>query len=293
LEKAASLGLVLALSLDTFTHTPWQNPTVPSSVFQPGVIASKLSPAPLFGHGRVLMTQTSHDRIYNSMLPDGPSDYLGRRLGLLVNCNLLDNIPAVDGFFPLYLGASREIWSKAFFAGISPTPLLNFLGVSLISHPTKFLEWQRRTNYLPLITIGQKPIFLADSNALTKLVSTNFNSKETVYLSEAARHLVTVTHCVRGKIIEPDFGAERIRFKTSSPEAALVVISQSYYHNWHAFVDGTPVPLLRANYGFQALQVPAGVHQVNLNYIDEKFRVGLALSLGTLLICAGWLLRKR
>jgi hypothetical protein len=292
LEQAASLGLLLVLSLDIFTHSPWQNPTVPSSVFQPGIIATKLSPTPAFGEGRILMTRATHDRIYNSMLPDGPADYLGRRLGLLANCNLLDNIPSADGFFPLYLRASRDVWSKAFFAEISPTPLLNFLGVSLISHPTEFLEWQRRTNYLPLITIGQKPLFTADSNTLIELVSTNFNPEETVYLTEAARPAVTVTDRVNGKIIEPDYRAERIHFKTRSQEPALVVISQSYYHNWHAFVDGAAVPLLRANYGFQALQVPGGVHQVSLKYIDEKFRVGLAFSLGTLLICAWWLVRK-
>jgi uncharacterized membrane protein YfhO len=55
-------------------------------------------------------------------------------------------------------------------------------------------------------------------------------------------------------------------------------------------VDGQPVHLWRANYAFQAVEVPAGVHEVKLVYEDRRFYAGAAISLATLAGCliAGW-----
>jgi uncharacterized membrane protein YfhO len=67
--------------------------------------------------------------------------------------------------------------------------------------------------------------------------------------------------------------------------ASLVVLSQTFYHLWHAEVDGQPVPLLRANVAFQALQVPAGTHHVKLIYRDPNFEIGAIISLLSLAVC--------
>ena len=71
------------------------------------------------------------------------------------------------------------------------------------------------------------------------------------------------------------------------PDApAMVVIAQTYYYPWHAYVDGKPVPLWRANYAFQALAVPSGRHQVSVVYEDRIFFWGAVLSLLSLPACA-------
>jgi len=69
------------------------------------------------------------------------------------------------------------------------------------------------------------------------------------------------------------------------------VISQTYYHLWNAFVDEKPVPLLRANLAFQALEVPAGVHRVKLVYRDYNLMLGSYISLASCIVC-GLLWRK-
>ena len=66
---------------------------------------------------------------------------------------------------------------------------------------------------------------------------------------------------------------------------AMVVVAQSYYHPWRAYVDGHATPLWRANYAFQALEVPGGKHQVTLVYEDQLFIFGCALSLVSLFAC--------
>jgi uncharacterized membrane protein YfhO len=72
----------------------------------------------------------------------------------------------------------------------------------------------------------------------------------------------------------------------------MVVVAQAFYHPWRAFVDGKTVPLWRANYAFQSLEVPAGSHQVELRYVDKNFLAGCLISMTALLVCAvGWKLR--
>ncbi len=73
----------------------------------------------------------------------------------------------------------------------------------------------------------------------------------------------------------------------------MVVLCQAYYHNWQARVDGAAVPLWRANYAFQALEVPAGRHRITLIYKDKALLAGGMISILSLLICAGgWILSK-
>jgi uncharacterized membrane protein YfhO len=72
---------------------------------------------------------------------------------------------------------------------------------------------------------------------------------------------------------------------------SLVVVSQTYYHDWHAYVDGNETPLLHANHAFQAIQVPAGTHHVRLIYKDLAFETGAAVSIVAWLGCLICLLR--
>jgi uncharacterized membrane protein YfhO len=78
-------------------------------------------------------------------------------------------------------------------------------------------------------------------------------------------------------------------------EPSLVVVAQSYYHNWGAEIDGQPAPLLRANVAFQAVQIPAGQHTIHLFYQDRAFMIGAAVSICMLINClfAGLLMAIR
>jgi len=62
-------------------------------------------------------------------------------------------------------------------------------------------------------------------------------------------------------------------------------VAQAYYHCWRASVDGAPVPLWRANYAFQALEVPPGRHEVRIVYVDRAFQAGAVISIMALLLC--------
>jgi uncharacterized membrane protein YfhO len=62
-------------------------------------------------------------------------------------------------------------------------------------------------------------------------------------------------------------------------------MSEPFYVERHAFVDGRRVTPLPANLAFTAVPVGAGRHRVELRYVPESFYLGLG---ATGLTLAGW-----
>jgi uncharacterized membrane protein YfhO len=75
-----------------------------------------------------------------------------------------------------------------------------------------------------------------------------------------------------------------------------LVLADTYYPGWRAFVDGHPAQVWRANYGFRAVAVDAGEHEIEFQYRPRSFVLGAAIS-GVALLAVAVLgidtLRKR
>jgi len=65
-------------------------------------------------------------------------------------------------------------------------------------------------------------------------------------------------------------------------EPALVVFGEAYFPGWEASVDGIPTEVLQANYAFRGVAVEAGTHTIQMQYEPTYFRIGLYISIGTL-----------
>ncbi len=68
-----------------------------------------------------------------------------------------------------------------------------------------------------------------------------------------------------------------------APESGYLVLTDSYYPGWQAYLDGKVVPVYRANYLFRAVRAPAGKHQVQFRYEPPLLELGLKVSVATLL----------
>jgi hypothetical protein len=93
----------------------------------------------------------------------------------------------------------------------------------------------------------------------------------------------TDTEQVRVTSYEPD----RMRLTVSSEAAGLLMVSEVYDPNWHAYVDGNRTPVLVADHALRTVPVPAGVHTVELRFEPRSLRIGLAVSLVTVASLAG------
>src|SRR6185295_13166678 len=183
--RLAPLALLLVMWLDVFTHEPAQNPTVEPWIYEPGLARGKLAmqPQPSVGQSRVMVSALA-DLKFTQISTRNPADNLvAKRLGYFANCNLLDDVPKVNGFFSLYPREIGELMSVLYGStNLNPSGLLDFMSVSQVTAPGQFFEWEVRTNFLPLVTAGQMPVFLDETNALLAMLRPDFDARKTVFL---------------------------------------------------------------------------------------------------------------
>jgi hypothetical protein len=267
--------LFIWLDLDRLEPQP---ATVNSAVLHPGM--SRSLPAPQFGSSRAIIPPDVLSTLTFAVQSDPAQNFLSHRFALFSDCNLLDDIPKCDGLFPLDLG------EHALLYGNLGAPMQDFLDASeTLIVRSNILDWATRSTFMPLLTGGQKPVFADDAATLSALASTNFNPRAQVYLPSEARGAVTVTNTAAVEISAERFSAGEIDTDVEASAPTVLVAAQSYYHPWHAYVDGENVPLFRANYAFQAVAIPQGKHKVRLVYQDRAFEIGAAISVVTWLAC--------
>jgi hypothetical protein len=282
---------------------PRQNPTVARSAFQPGFVPlQELSPRPALGHSRAAITPASDIRFQLGWIPDPFQNVLLTRLGMTGNANILDDLPKVGGFYALNLHSTSQVEEALFPSpNVCHTNIADFLSISQLnqlppesvqptatneSSPAKPFEWAPRPTYLPIVTAGMKPHFLDRAQVLGFLRSDEFDPRKLVVISEEDPKRFPATNSVDAEVIPGLFSAHQIAFTVRSSTPTMVAIGQSFHPSWKAFVDGLPIPLLRANHAFQAFPVDAGNHEILLRYEDRKFQLGLTISSAMLASCA-------
>lgn len=78
-------------------------------------------------------------------------------------------------------------------------------------------------------------------------------------------------------------GPNRIRVTAELAVPGYLVISQTWYPGWQARLEtGERLPVLRANYAFQAVPLPPGRHEVTLTFWPRWWWAGLVVSLITM-----------
>jgi hypothetical protein len=305
-----TLAFLFLLWLDAATHMPRLNLTVSRSVYEPGLRPIlEMRPALALGKSRAHISAPAWLKFNSIFVSDPFGTVLTSRLGLSADCNLLDAAPKTDGFFSLNLKEQIEALSVLTLIGDDVlTNLADFMSVgqvnTIVTHEepgtngqaktrVQTFEWRPRPTALPMLTTGQKPLFVTQTEALQALKDPAFDFCSFVLLPREAASVVSASARIDARLLDSHVAAHRIDVTVESPAPTMVVVSQSDYHPWKVFVDGRPSRLWRANHAFQAFEVPAGRHRVKLVYIDHLFQLGIAVSLVTLGGCAVFWLRMR
>ncbi len=296
-RRRRALGFVLIglVWIDLATHLPSQNPTVERAVYEPGLQdIQSLRPKPTPGDSRAMLSLEAIFALRDRSLTNASEGYLCRRLALFDDLNVLDDTPKVDGFYSLYLREEEQVRLNLYPETNSyRAPLADFMSVSQVTSPTNYLAFTARTNYLPMASAGQAPVFLEATNTVAAMLQPDWDPRKVVFLRPEARTLVTVTNLTTARILSSNWTAHRITLNVEAEAPSLVVLSQAFYRPWQAAVAGRPTPVLRANHAFQAVQVPAGRSELTLVYRDQVFRISAIISLLTLLACIIVLVRTR
>ncbi len=297
-RKCAAFAFLLFVWFDLVSHTPWQNPGVNPDVYAPGLARLKLNlnPEPALGQSRLMISPNSMSQVFYKAMDNPKDEYLVDRVVFMSDCNLIDNLPKAEGMFSLYLRDMHQILG-AIGPDTAPARLdqiEDLMSVSQTIAPGKVFDWIPRTNYLPMISAGQKPVFADEKETLHALLQETVDLRQTVYLPKEAAGVITVKEKSEVRISNIKFGAEKISFAVQAQTTAIIFISQAYYHHWKAYVDGNPTTLWHGNAAFQALETSGGQHEIKLIYEDRIFHYGAAISITALLACAlAWFIPRR
>jgi hypothetical protein len=295
MATAARFALLTLLWLDAMTAAPRPNPTTPRWVYEPNLGKQELhlDPPPRLGESRAMLNGESESNMAVIPMTNGPDLVVYCRLALYGNLNLVDDTPKVIGMYSLFPREIGDIRFELLGTAQPPAGFADFLAVSHINTPGQVTRWESRSTHLPWITAGQSPVFAKPRATVTQLGAADFDSRRTVFLPMDARPFVSVSNSSPARVSGQQFAAHQITFDVEASEPAMVVIAQSFYHNWRARVDGKPARLLRANHAFQAVQVPGGgKHHVNLKYEDPLFYAGVIISLISAAVWVGLWFRK-
>jgi hypothetical protein len=192
-------------------------------------------------------------------------------------------------------------------AGLN-SPLLDLLNVRYIvvpgtvppGRPDLFHLWQRypvvfvgddlrvleRPSALPRAWIVHEARTVPDDAALAALAAGEVDPTQVALLAEELPALSAPANPAADAVTVEREDGNGLTLTTTTDAAGLLTLSEVYDPGWNAYVDGERVDLLRANYTFRAVPIPAGTHSVELRYEPESLRYGLAISIATALLLA-------
>jgi hypothetical protein len=77
-------------------------------------------------------------------------------------------------------------------------------------------------------------------------------------------------------------GAMTVELDPAPPAPSYLLVSENWYIDWHAEVDGAPTQVLRGDHALLAVPVPAGARHVALTYRSATYTRGKAISFAAL-----------
>jgi len=285
------IAAMILLFLDFKTHAPKQNPSVESWVYKPDLLNAERPDG--FKNGRIF---TRHDKDFykfNQIKNDPVSDVLSKRLGLYSNLNLLEGLAKLTGMFSLHLRESKIILDKLFEDEDNiPDGFADFSGIRWRPAPGKQYVWEPRRTAMQLISAGQNILWLNEIQTFEKIFSKEFNPQTTVFLQDDSPNPLRNEANPNVSVLLTEITANRLKATISCDTTTSVVFSMAYYPCWEALVDGKNSKIYKANYGFQAIIVPAGNHIVEFIYRDKLFYTGLIFSALTCITLCFFLIRR-
>lgn len=76
---------------------------------------------------------------------------------------------------------------------------------------------------------------------------------------------------------------QQVILSVNAPTKSFLVLSDTYYPGWKAFIDGKETKVYQTNLALRGVVVDAGIHEVEFRYQPDSFRSGLYISLLSLI----------
>lgn len=172
-----------------------------------------------------------------------------------------------------YLTNKLEIVKSDWFPKILKFPEDKY---QLVWQDGNFQVYERLDVYPRAYLVNNYVVENDAEKAVAKFYSKDFNPRETVILSGDVPELKLGEAIGSAEIVS--YQPNKVVVATQSKTKSLLFLSDAYYPNWRAEINGEKVPIYRAHHAFRAVPVPAGENQVEFSYNAKEFYYGLYIS---------------
>jgi hypothetical protein len=173
--------------------------------------------------------------------------------------------------------------NPSYTVDLGPVPAPNKAAKSrlrLVRQFTGGLRLYENTTALPrAYFVSQTVLATSREDALRQISSPAFNGKHQLVVEDSTLvSYAPVTGTETVELLERKPANVEVRY--SAPAPGYVVLTDTFYPGWKAYVDRKPANLVRGNYLFRAVQVPAGNHTLTVRYEPTTFTIGVLLFFG-------------
>jgi hypothetical protein len=95
-----------------------------------------------------------------------------------------------------------------------------------------------------------------------------------------------------GSVRVTRYETDRLEVEATVTAPALLVVGDKYYKGWQSFVDGSSVENVPVNHVLRGVYLSPGNHKVEFRFDPLPFKIGKYLTLGSLALFAGMLIRE-
>jgi hypothetical protein len=230
------------------------------------------------------------------------------------NLGLLHFIHHADGYESLKLKDYMRLFFRLIHTDINKAKqLLNLLNVKYIITRYRLssdLPWlklvydkpdvkiYKNLTYLPRAFLVGESIhrkkFKSQKDVFEYLFSKEFNPKEEVILETKKGYIKYINNSQvdLGRVEFINYSLNRIKLKVNAKKPCFLVLSDTYYPGWYAYIDHKKTNIYRANYAFRAIKINKGEHIVEFLYSPLTFKIGSIITLLTIVFILSTLLLK-
>jgi len=239
------------------------------------------------------------DRIKQSLDDSLGQDKTPYRVGsfknrLGANLEMVLGYQTVGGFTALfpsryyeYMNAYSENrlpegWVNLFYGTTRNAVLMDLLNVKYeISHTTH--SYALRESFLPRAFMVTDYQILDRDDILDFMTGPSFDPRKTLVfekhgLTESPPRYPARQSDASGVSDLTLYRPDAMVIETRTNEPGYLFVSEIFYPGWKALVDGHPQRILRGNYLFRVIELPAGKHRVEMSFDSFPIRLGMAVS---------------
>ena len=133
------------------------------------------------------------------------------------------------------------------------------------------------------VLTGKKRIF-------ARMKDTTFDPRKTAIIEDEPEF--TIEPADSNTVHISNWDIHEITLEAEVAKPTLLVLSEVYYPaGWKAYVDGIETRIHKTNYILRSIFLKPGHHSVNFKFAPKSFTIGQWVSIGTLLVLLGFILR--